>query len=421
MTLKSLGRMLVFHSAYTFQDIQARNLEIYITSKDAGKFFESVLTVSPVASLQYTAQNPLLFGRPDFYELDGRNTVIEGKTQRFKVFSKLKRLNFVLAQLSLLFALLRDNKLGDTKIVFADDPDFNGLYGYFFSRILRKPLIVGVWGNPARIRELQKMPLMPRLFPSIWIEELVEKFVLRRASLVLVQNLENGNYPLSIGVAPSKIRVLPLGVGIHDAHFKTKSDRMKISEDLEIFDIENRAVLTCISRLEELKLVDHAILACAELKNAGLDFKLIVVGDGREKKNLIQLAKEHDLEDQIIFAGNRSQEWIAGLLAIVDVAIAPLAGRALLEIGLSGCPVVAYDVDWHGEIVQSGVTGTLVANLDYVSLGKSTLELLQNKDLRIRLGQGMRKLSLEIANPIKIIDSQVEIYRILTEESKKKF
>ena len=159
MTLKSLGRMLVFHSAYTFHDIKARNLEVYVTSKDAGKFFESVLTVSPIASLQYAVQNPLLFGKPDFYELDGRNTIIEGKTQRFKVFSKFEKLNFVLAQFSLLFVLFRGGKLRDIEIVLADDPGFNGIYGYFFSRILRKPLIVGVCGNPSRILQLQQVLL----------------------------------------------------------------------------------------------------------------------------------------------------------------------------------------------------------------------------------------------------------------------
>ena len=73
-------RMLVFHSAYTFEDIKARSLEVYVTSKDAGKFFETILTVSPIASLQYAAEHPLLFGKPDFYELDSRNAILEGKT-----------------------------------------------------------------------------------------------------------------------------------------------------------------------------------------------------------------------------------------------------------------------------------------------------------------------------------------------------
>ena len=419
MNLQTNGRMLVFHSAYTFDDIKARSLEVYVTSKDAGKFFDSILTVSPIASLQYAAQHPLLFGRPDFYELDGRNTILEGKTQRFKLIKRWKKLNFVLAQVSLLFTLFSSRGLRSIKVVQADDPAFNGLYGYLFSQILRKPLIVGVWGNPARIRELRKVPLMPGLFPSIWIEERVEKFVLRRASLVLVQNSENGSYPLSVGVAPEKVRILPLGIGIHEAHFLPGSKRLQLSDELKLFGIENQFVLTCISRLEELKLVDHAILSCQVLKNAGIEFKLVIIGDGREKEKLIALAKDLDLEKQIVFAGNRSQEWIAGFLQYADVAVAPLTGRALLEIGLSGCPVVAYDVDWHSEIVQSGTTGTLVTNLDHKSLGESVLELLQNKSLCSDLSKRMLKRAAEIADPKRIIDSQVEMYRSLIQTTKK--
>lgn len=419
MTLKTTAKMLVFHSAYTFDDIKVRSLDIYVTSKDAGEFFESILTVSPIASLQYAAQHPLLFGKPDFYELDGRNTIIEGKIQRFKFIKGWKRLNFVFAQISLLITLISSGGLRNVKVIQADDPGFNGLYGYFFSQILKKPLVVGVWGNPARIRELRKVPLMPGLFPSIWIEERIEQFVLRRASLVLVQNSENGSYPLSVGVAPEKVRILPLGIGIHEAHFLPRSKRIQLPDELKFFGIENQFVLTCISRLEELKLVDHTILSCQVLKNAGIEFKLVIIGDGREKEKLIALAKDLDLEKQIVFAGNRSQEWIAGFLQYVDVALAPLTGRALLEIGLSGCPVVAYDVDWHSEIVQSGTTGTLVTNLDHKSLGESVLELLQNKSLRSDLSERMLKHATEIADPKKIIDSQVEMYRSLIQTPKK--
>lgn len=419
MSLQTNGRMLVFHSAYTFADIKARSLEVYVTSKDSGKFFESILTVSPIASLQYSAQHPLLFGKPNFYELDRRNTILEGKTQRFKLIKRWKKLNFIFAQVSLLFTLFTSGGLRNIKVVQADDPGFNGLYGYLFSQILRKPLIVGVWGNPARIRELRKVPLMPGLFPSIWIEERVEKFVLRRASLVLVQNSENRNYPLSVGVSPDKVRILPLGIGIHKAHYLSKSERKQLSDEFQIFEFENQRILTCISRLEELKLVDHAILACEVLQNAGLDFKLVIIGDGREKEKLIRLAKDLHLEKQIIFAGNKSQEWIAGFLPYVDVAIAPLTGRALLEIGLSGCPVVAYDIDWHSEIVQSGTTGILVANLDYKSLGKSVLELLENKNLCADFGKQILKLATEMADPKKIVVSQVEMYRTLTQRPKK--
>ena len=91
----------------------------------------------------------------------------------------------------------------------------------------------------------------------------------------------------------------------------------------------------------------------------------ILVGDGRETSNLKSLAQKEGLIDQVVFAGNRSQAWIAGAFNLVDINVAPLCGRSLLEASLGGLPAVSYDVDWHSEIVVSGSTGFLVPNLDY--------------------------------------------------------
>jgi glycosyltransferase involved in cell wall biosynthesis len=168
--------------------------------------------------------------------------------------------------------------------------------------------------------------------------------------------------------------------------------------------------------LELHKVVDHAIQACKVLKESHLDFQLLLIGDGREKANLKKLAKDLGIEKEVIFAGNRSQEWIAGALAHADLSIAPLTGRALLETALSSCPVVAYDVDWHGEIVQSGRTGELVENLNYQKLGEAALRLLQNNSVRIEMGIRMQELAMELADPEVIIKRQVDIYRSLTEK-----
>ena len=46
-------KMLVFHSAYTYDYLKAYGMEIFVQGRDAGDFFKEILTVSPVASLQY--------------------------------------------------------------------------------------------------------------------------------------------------------------------------------------------------------------------------------------------------------------------------------------------------------------------------------------------------------------------------------
>ena len=90
------------------------------------------------------------------------------------------------------------------------------------------------------------------------------------------------------------------------------------------------------------------------------DVVCVVVGDGSQRQEILTRIGLLKLEDSLLLVGNKSQSWIASLLADADVVVAPMMGRALVEAALSGTPIVAYDVDWHSEFVSANVTGVLV-------------------------------------------------------------
>lgn len=406
-------KMLVFHSAYTFDHLKESGMEIFVQARDAGNFFDEILTVSPVANLQYARDDNRNYTKPEFFRLDCKNIILEGKITRFRLLKKFPALNFAFAQISLVLTILRYGDLRHVKVVRAEDPRVNGLYGYFFSRILRKPFVVGLWGNPGRLRELNQAPNMPRLFPTMKSEERVEKFVLNKSDIVLAQNQENLNYALDAGVDPGKTHFTQLGVGIDKSHFLPKEFRQDVKSEFEEWGAIEPTVLICISRLELSKMVDHAILASKTLRDAGVGFKLILIGDGRESNNLRSLAHKEGMSDLVIFAGNRSQAWIAGALNFADINIAPLCGRSLLEASLGGVPAVAYDVDWHSEIVIPGSTGFLVPNLDYSAMGQAILTLCIDQELREKMAISMLKKARDMANPEEIAQRQRRIYQEL--------
>ena len=407
------NKMLDFHSAYTYEYLKVSGMEIFVQARDAGNFFQEILTVSPLASLQYDKDDLKNYSKPQYFTLDSKNRILEGRVARYQFLRKIPALNFALAQIILLFTIFRHDNLRGVNLVRAEDPRLNGLYGYIFSKILRKPFVVGVWGNPGRLRELNQAPNMPRLFPTMKSEERLERFVLRRADAVLAQNQENLNYALEAGVNPAKTHFTPLGVGINRVHFLPANERMNVESDFDKWGVKNALVLVCISRLEALKMVDHAILASKVLKEAQIDFRLLLIGDGRELQNLRTLAKSEGLGAEVIFAGNRSQQWIAGALNFVDINVAPLCGRSLLEASLSALPAVSYDVDWHSEIVITGLTGFLVPNLDFRAMGNAILELCKDKNLRERLAKSMHEKALDLASPEKIAQHQRKIYEEL--------
>ena len=405
--------LIVFHTAYSYKTISQLGLEIFITSRNAGKVFDKVITINPVSDLQKYVSDEQLDFRPRAFLLDQTNLVIEGFSKRYTILNRMPRLNFVLAQFSLIRFIVKGGHLRQAKLVRGEDPRFNGFYALALSRILRIPLIVGVWGNPKRLRELNQVPIMPRVFPSMRIEELVEKFVMRRSDLVLAQNRENLSYALDFGVESLKTRITPLGIGIDKVHFAPTSERTDIAEELRELGIASDFIFVCISRLETLKMVDHAILACSLVAKMGIDFKLIIIGDGSEKNNLVKLAEDLQISNLVFFVGNRSQTFIASVVSSSYLNIAPLCGRALLEASLSGCPAVAYDVDWHSEIVVDGKTGKLVENLNYERMANAIQELCINRLYRDQLSVNIRNLAIEIGSPDKIVAEQRKYYEDL--------
>jgi len=405
--------MLVFHTAYTHKQLIDLGLEIFVQSRDAGKFFEKIITVNPIASLQYVnGQN--LFGSPETFYLDDRNIIIEGKTARFDFLQRFEAINFFLAQLSLLMCIFRQVDFKNVLIVRAEDARYNGVLGLIASKLLRKPFIVGVWGNPGRLRMMNDSANMPRLFKTPESEARCEKYVLNRADMVLAQNQENLEYAITCGVEKSKTALTELGVGIDRVHFIPVESRNADLISRHDVRIGEELILVCVSRLEKSKMVDHAIKATFSLQKAGIPFKLYIAGDGRELENLQKLVKSFGMSDKVFFLGNKSQEWLSSFFVDCDIAIAPLCGRSLLETSLAGIPVVAYDIDWHNVLVKNLQTGILVPSCDVSEFGDRVLQLAQDPNLREILGRNLMREAEIFANPREIARRQVGIYSTLT-------
>jgi glycosyltransferase involved in cell wall biosynthesis len=201
-----------------------------------------------------------------------------------------------------------------------------------------------------------------------------------------------------------------LGIGIDRSHFLPKHSRLDLSTYFAKLDFHRCIRFICVSRLEKSKMVDHAILAMKIFGKENLNFKLFIIGDGRERNHLEALVNSEKLSQNVIFLGNRSQKWIAGAFNCVDINIAPLCGRSLLEASLAGLPSVAYDLDWHSEIVINNQTGFLVSPLNIDELSAKSLLLASNQDLRKIMSINMLRHANSIADPAKIAKRQADLY-----------
>jgi glycosyltransferase involved in cell wall biosynthesis len=83
-------------------------------------------------------------------------------------------------------------------------------------------------------------------------------------------------------------------------------------------------------------------------------------------------------------------EDISPLLASADIFILPSRweglSRALMEAMAAGLPAIATQVDGIKDLITDGVNGLLVPSEDAEALGNSILELIDNEEMRKRIG-----------------------------------
>lgn len=150
--------------------------------------------------------------------------------------------------------------------------------------------------------------------------------------------------------------------------------------------------------LEQGYGIEHLIHAVAALRArpwaAGL--RLLIVGDGTERRPLERLARALGIEAVTEFVGTVPHDRVPEYLRRFTIYVAPSVheesfGVAVLEASACGVPVVASGVGGLPEVVEDGVTGLLVPPADHVALADALEGLVQNRALRRQMGEEGRR------------------------------
>lgn len=188
------------------------------------------------------------------------------------------------------------------------------------------------------------------------------------------------------GIGRDLVRVVPNGAELPDDDAEAEPARAW----RERFHAQLiRPLWVVVGRLEEQK--GHAVLfdALAELWRRGLDFSLVVAGDGSLREPLREKAAALGLERKIHFVGTLDD---AGpLLAASDAVVLPSLWEGLplvlLEAMARSRPVIATAVGGVPEVIEHGVHGHLVPANDVAALADA-LELFHRKtDRAARMGR----------------------------------
>ncbi|HEY6196522.1 MAG TPA: glycosyltransferase family 4 protein [Candidatus Eisenbacteria bacterium] len=165
-------------------------------------------------------------------------------------------------------------------------------------------------------------------------------------------------------------------------------------------------------RLEEQKGHDLLFQALAGLVKQGLDFTLVVAGEGSRRSWLEQQSLSLGLAPRVQFVGQI--EDVGGLLAAADAVLLPSRWEGLplilLEAMARARPVVATAVGGVVEVMQDGVTGTLVPPGDVPALAAALVDLQRKADRGVRMGRSAAAIVREHYTWPAVVDGFESVY-----------
>jgi glycosyltransferase involved in cell wall biosynthesis len=186
--------------------------------------------------------------------------------------------------------------------------------------------------------------------------------------------------------------------GIDLKQFEPNSDRQNYSRLTKILSV---------ARLIEPKGLVYLLRACKVLKKSGYLFRCEIIGGPEEPlytSYYTMLKKLHmklELDDSVFFLGAQPFNKVLEHYRNTDIFVLPcvvaadgtrdITPNALIEAMAMKLPVISTNMTGIPEVVEDGVSGILIPPNDENALAEAMIKLIENHDLREKLGENARK------------------------------
>ena len=155
------------------------------------------------------------------------------------------------------------------------------------------------------------------------------------------------------------------------------------------------------------------LFAAAEIVTASAPHaRFLIVGEGPMEDELSRRVEMGPLAGKVFFAGRR--EDVPQLIGASDLFVLPSFSEGLpltlLEAAMVGRAMVATDVGGISDVVQAGVTGTLVRPRDPVGLARGIKTLLGDDTGLKRMGDAARQLWEQKFTADNMVEKMEQVY-----------
>lgn len=279
------------------------------------------------------------------------------------------------------------------------------LYGGVASKILSSKILIHT--EHANLYNHQRRLILA----EYWLAKITDKIIADAKKVAdFLSDKENINR--------NKIQIVFNGVDI-DKYDCRYSNAVSKRHELSIADDE--VIIGIVARLSMVKDHKNLLDAFSIILNAISNAKLLVIGDGELREDLVAYTRMKGIQERVLFLGNRRD--IPELLRLMNVfvlcSISEGLPITLLEAMAAGLPVVATDVGGNREVVIDRKSGFLVPPKDPQRLAEAIATILKDKKMARRFGENGIIRCKELFSLDGMVKKYSELYESVLKKQKK--
>jgi len=244
----------------------------------------------------------------------------------------------------------------------------------------------------------------------LWLRRLHSPFVDR--FIAMSKNLENWLIR-EAGIGARKVTQIYNGVDTAKFYPSPNGRTLLPVKD---FAKANQIVIGAVGRMDPVKgpmILTQAFIQLVEaVPDARDKLRLVYIGDGPQRMEVINLLERERLEELAWIPGERND--IPEILRGCDLFVLPSLGEGIsntiLEAMASGLPVVATNVGGNAEVVSEGITGTLASAGDVAELVSVLRQYIDDPARRISHGRRGEERVKEYFSLNVMVRSYLRIY-----------
>ena len=185
---------------------------------------------------------------------------------------------------------------------------------------------------------------------------------------------------------------------------------------------ESTKNIIVVSRLTQRKGIEYLVEAMSEVTKIIPSARLILAGDGNSRNDLEEKTRSVGLEKSVIFRGLVPHDLLAQeIYQKADVFVLPSLNEGMsntmLEALASGLPLIATPTGGSEELILENWNGFVVPMKNSQALAEKIIAILENNDLRVRLGENSRQKA-ETLSWEKVAENYQELYQKISEKNK---